>query len=142
SLGEFLALTVSFEHFAETHNNPKAAILGETLDAATGTLLVNGKSPSRLVGELDNRGSHFYLALYWAQELAKQDKDQDLKAHFSMVAKDLESQEDTIVKELISVQGKPANIGGYYAPSDLMADSVMRPSSTFSSILDPVEAMA
>ena len=112
SLGEFLALAVSLEHLSETTDNKKAKILGETLDAATGSFLLNDKSPSRKCGERDNRGSHFYLALYWAQELAKQDQDLELKSHFSKIAEDLSSNEDRITSELIDTQGKPMNKPG------------------------------
>ena len=114
SLGEFLALAVSLEHFAVANNNKKARILGETLDDASDKLLENRKGPSRKVDELDNRGSHFYLALYWAEALANQTKDADLQAEFSKIYKELASNEETIVKELIDCQGEPVDIGGYY----------------------------
>ncbi|WP_136483040.1 NADP-dependent isocitrate dehydrogenase [Cognatitamlana onchidii] len=136
SLGEFLALAVSLEHFSQVNNNAKAKVLGEALDNATETLLENRKGPSRKAGELDNRGSHFYLAYYWAQELAKQNKDQDLKAEFSVLAQKLAENEDTIVNELNSIQGSPTNIGGYYDPKESLANDVMRPSKTFNSIID------
>lgn len=142
SLGEFLALAVSLEHFAEVNDNPKAAILGEALDNATTTLLMNGKSPSRKAGELDNRGSHFYLALYWAKELASQDKDAELKARFAEIASKLGENENKIVDELNSIQGNPADIGGYYSPDDSKADAAMRPSATLNSILDTIAEMA
>ena len=135
SLGEFLALAVSLEHLSEANNNPKAKILGETLDDATETLLENKKGPSRYVGELDNRGSHFYLAMYWAQELAKQNKDEALKAEFIPIAKLLTDNEETIVNELNSIQGKPVNIGGYYEPNETLINQAMRPSKTFNSII-------
>jgi isocitrate dehydrogenase len=136
SLGEFLALASSFEHMATTTNNPRAQILADTLDRATGTFLNENKSPSRKVGEIDNRGSHFYLALYWAQELAKQTEDADLAAGFAEVAKALETNEQKINEELLSVQGSPADIGGYFRPDDAKVNQVMRPSATFSEVLN------
>ncbi|MDF9825991.1 isocitrate dehydrogenase [Ereboglobus sp. PH5-10] len=135
SLGEFLALAVSLEHHATANKNPKAQILADTLDAATGQFLENNKSPARKVGQIDNRGSHFYLALYWAQQLAAQDKDADLKKIFAPVAEKLAAAETTIAAELIAVQGKPADIGGYYQPDDTKASAAMRPSATFNNIL-------
>ena len=116
SLGEFLALAVSFEHLANVTGNERARILGDTLDAATGQLLENGKSPARRLGQIDNRGSHFYLALYWAQALAAQTHDAELAATFAPIAAELSANEQTIVDELLAVQGQPADIGGYYAP--------------------------
>jgi isocitrate dehydrogenase len=142
SLGEFLALSVSFEHFAEVNDNPKAAILGETLDAATGKLLTNGKSPSRKTGELDNRGSHFYLAMFWAQELANQSKDAELQSRFKEIANQLASNEATIVNELNSIQGNSVDIGGYFSPDDSKADPIMRPSATLNSVLNSIAALA
>jgi isocitrate dehydrogenase len=136
SLGEFLALAVSLEHLSETTDNNKAKILGETLDAATGTFLLNDKSPSRKCGELDNRGSHYYLALYWAQELAKQEQDLELKNRFSEIADKLSSNEVKITKELIDAQGQPMNIEGYYFPNEKLAAKAMRPSSTLNRIID------
>ncbi|GAL89278.1 NADP-dependent isocitrate dehydrogenase [Jejuia pallidilutea] len=136
SLGEFLALAVSLEHFSEVNNNAKAKILGKALDDATDKLLENKKGPSRKAGELDNRGSHFYLAMYWAQELAKQNEDADLKAEFSKIAKALEDNEEKIVTELIEIQGHPTDIGGYYEPDEDLTNKVMRPSKTFNSILN------
>ncbi|MBB6459908.1 NADP-dependent isocitrate dehydrogenase [Flammeovirga kamogawensis] len=135
SLGEFLALAVSLEHLGDTFNNPKAKILGETLDAATDKFLDNDKSPSRKIGSIDNRGSHFYLALYWAQELAAQDKDADLKAQFTELAETLLSNEEKINKELIDAQGTPQRIGGYYHPVFDMASKAMRPSFTLNDAL-------
>lgn len=135
SLGEFLALAVSLEHLGETFNNERAKVLGETLDQATGKFLEEGKSPSRKVNELDNRGSHFYLALYWAEALAAQDKDQALKAIFGKVAEKLAENESTIVEELNSAQGKPVDIGGYYKPDATKAGEAMRPSKTFNELL-------
>ena len=136
SLGEFLALAVSLEHFSEVNNNEKAKILGETLDEATSKLLENKKGPSRSAGELDNRGSHFYLAMYWAEELAKQTEDTALKAEFTPIAQKLAQNETVILKELTEIQGKPANIGGYYEPNEALVNKVMRPSNTFNSILE------
>ncbi|RZW51694.1 MAG: NADP-dependent isocitrate dehydrogenase, partial [Flavobacteriaceae bacterium] len=135
SLGEFLALAVSLEHYSEVNSNEKAAILGETLDDATEKLLENKKGPSRKAGELDNRGSHFYLAMYWAQELAKQSKDQDLKSHFETIANQLAKNENKIVSELNEIQGKPVNIGGYYNPDDQLTNLAMRPNETINTIL-------
>ena len=136
SLGEFLALAVSFEHEAVANENHRARVLADTLDAATGTLLIEGKSPQRKVGELDNRGSHFYLALYWARELAKQTEDAELAAAAKPVAEELEAQEETILAELNGVQGSPVDLGGYYAPERDKVTSVMRPSATLNAIVD------
>ncbi|RKF03566.1 isocitrate dehydrogenase [Tenacibaculum lutimaris] len=138
SLGEFLALAVSLEHLGETNDNSKAKVLAETLDDATSKLLDNKKGPSRKTGELDNRGSHFYLAMYWAQALATQDKDAELKAQFAPIAKKMATKETTIVNELNTVQGKTVNIGGYYEPNDTLTDDVMRPSTTFNTILQSI----
>ncbi len=135
SLGEFLALSVSFEHLAESAGNTRAQILADTVDGATGKVLDEGRSPSRKVNELDNRGSHFYLALYWAEALAAQTDDADLAAQFAPLAASLADNEDTIVGELNAVQGQPMDIGGYYHPSDELADAAMRPSATFNQIL-------
>jgi isocitrate dehydrogenase len=135
SLGEFLALAVSFEHLAQTTDNRRAQILADTLDRATGTFLDQDRSPSRSLGGIDNRGSHFYLALYWAQELAAQADDADLAEMFTGLAKSLSEQEQVIVDELISVQGFPAEIGGYYQPDRSLAAAVMRPSKTFNEAL-------
>ena len=140
SLGEFLALAASFEHLATRYDNPKAQVLADTLDRATGTFLNENKSPSRKAGELDNRGSHFYLALFWAEELAKQTEDAELAKAFEKVASDLRSNEDTILKELLEVQGSPADIGGYYWPSNEKASNVMRPSTTLNKIVDSLSA--
>ncbi|WP_371494378.1 NADP-dependent isocitrate dehydrogenase [Kitasatospora sp. NBC_00374] len=131
SLGEFLALAVSFEHLAQTTGNARAQVLADTLDRATGTFLNEDKSPSRRLGGIDNRGSHFYLAMYWAQELAQQTDDAQLAEAFAALAKTLAEQEQTIVAELIAVQGSPAEIGGYYQPDAAKAAAVMRPSATF-----------
>lgn len=138
SLGEFLALAVSLEHLGETNDNTKAKILAETLDDATSKLLDNKKGPSRKTGELDNRGSHFYLAMYWAQALASQDKDADLKSQFAPIAEKMATNEATIVEELNSVQGKAVNIGGYYEPNDDLANAVMQPSKTLNNILQNI----
>jgi isocitrate dehydrogenase len=131
SLGEFLALAVSFEQLAQSTGNARAQILADTLDRATGTFLDQDKSPSRRVGGIDNRGSHFYLALYWAEELAAQSEDAELAADFGALAASLASQEQVIVDELIAVQGSPADIGGYYQPDPDLTSAVMRPSITF-----------
>jgi isocitrate dehydrogenase len=135
SLGEFLALAVSFEHLATTTGNKRAQVLADTLDRATGTFLLENKSPRRSVGELDNRGSHFYLAKFWAQELAKQADDVELAADFAAVSEALTSNEDTIVAELLAVQGSPVDIGGYYHPDVAKVASVMRPSAKFTEVL-------
>ncbi|AXG76579.1 NADP-dependent isocitrate dehydrogenase [Streptomyces paludis] len=135
SLGEFFALAASFEHLAQTTDNARAQVLADTLDRATGTFLNEDKSPSRRVGGIDNRGSHFYLALYWAQELAAQTDDVQLAAAFEALAKTLTEQESTIVGELNAVQGSPADIGGYYQPDPAKAAAVMRPSATLNQAL-------
>ena len=128
SLGEFLALQASLEHLAQTQNNSKAQVLADALDEANALFLANDKSPARKVGQLDNRGSHFYLTLYWAQELAKQTKDAELAARFKVLADSLSSNEAEINAELIAAQGKPQEIGGYYFPNDALAEKAMRPS--------------
>ena len=138
SLGEFLALAVSLEHFGETYNNEKAKILAETLDDATDKFLENKRSPSRIVNELDNRGSHFYLTLYWAEELAAQSKDIKLQAHFRNIAKELKTNESKIIEELNAIQGKPMDIGGYYKPNEELAYNAMRPNETFNRILKSI----
>jgi isocitrate dehydrogenase len=135
SLGEFLALAVSFEHFAGVHGNERAQILADTLDRATETFLEENKSPTRRVGGIDNRGSHFYLALYWAQELARQSDDPELAAAFEALAKTLAENEKQIAGELLAVQGSPADIGGYYRPDPDKTNAVMRPSPTFNDAL-------
>ncbi len=135
SLGEFLALAVSLEHLAGVTGNERAKILGETLDRATGTFLEQDKSPGRKLGSIDNRGSHFYLAKYWAEELAAQTQDTELAAAFADLAAKLGEQEQTIVDELVSVQGHPADIGGYYRPDDAKTSAVMRPSATLNAAL-------
>ncbi|MFJ8016271.1 NADP-dependent isocitrate dehydrogenase [Streptomyces sp. NPDC096339] len=135
SLGEFFALAASFEHLATTTGNAGAQVLADTLDRATGTFLNEDKSPSRKLGGIDNRGSHFYLALYWAQELSRQTDAPKLAAAFEPLAKTLTEQEETIVSELIAVQGSPAEIGGYYQPDAVKAAAIMRPSATFNKAL-------
>ncbi len=136
SLGEFLALGVSLEHFAEKDGNRKAAILSKTLDDATSKFLDTDKSPTRRIGGIDNRGSHYYLAMYWAQELASQNDHAELKAQFTPLSEALTQNETKIIEELIAVQGKPADIGGYYHMNDALATAIMRPSSTLNSIID------
>jgi isocitrate dehydrogenase len=131
SLGEFMALAASFEHMAQRTGNARAAVLAETLDAATSEYLRNNKGPARKVGDLDNRGSHFYLALYWAQAVARQTKDAALAAHFAPIAAKLTANEAKIVAELNGVQGKPVDIGGYYHPDPKRTAAAMRPSGTF-----------
>ena len=135
SLGEFLALGASLEHLGQTQNNPKAMILAETLDVATEKFLANDKSPARKVGQIDNRGSHFYLAMYWAEALGAQDKDAELKAIFAPVAAEFFANETKINSELIGAQGKPQTIGGYYQPNPELTSKAMRPSETFNTIL-------
>ncbi|MDV2859651.1 NADP-dependent isocitrate dehydrogenase [Psychrobacter sp. CAM01] len=131
SLGEFLALTESLEHLAKNDNNAKAQVLADALDKATEKLLTNNKSPSRKTGEIDNRGSHFYLAMYWAEELAAQDKDSELKAQFTPLAEQLQRDEAAIIKELNDAQGKSVDIKGYYLADEKLAEQVMRPSTLF-----------
>jgi isocitrate dehydrogenase len=135
SLGEFFALAASFEHLARYAGNGRAQVLAGTLDRATGTFLDQDRSPSRKLGGIDNRGSHFYLALYWAHELAAQDQDEELRAAFAPLAKTLADAEQTIVAELIAVQGGPIELGGYYRPDPALVDTVMRPSPTFNAVL-------
>jgi len=136
SLGEFLALAASLEHLGQRYNNPAAGVLAKTLDQATGKFLDNNKSPARKVGELDNRGSHFYLALYWVQALAAQNEDASLKAKFAPLAKTLEENEAKIVGELNGAQGKPVDIQGYYHPNIALVSKAMRPSATFNAALE------
>ena len=136
SLGEFLALAVSFEHLAQTTGNARAQVLADTLDRATASFLNENKSPSRKLGGIDNRGSHFYLALYWAQELAGQSADPQLAEAFAQLAKTLTEQEEAIVQELIAVQGSPVELGGYYQPDPAKAAAAMRPSATFNQALE------
>ena len=138
SLGEFLALAVSLEHFGQTNQSPKALVLAETLDNATDKLLENKKAPSRKVNELDNRGSQFYLALYWAEALANQTENTELQSQFSSIVKDLKENKTTILKELIDVQGKPIDLEGYYLPNNAIVSKAMRPSKTFNQILQNI----
>lgn len=140
SLGEFLALAVSLEHLGNQFENEGALVLAETLDQATGKILENNKSPARKVGQIDNRGSHFYLALYWAEALAKQEKDKKLKDHFEKVAKELSENEDKINAELIAAQGKPVDMGGYYRPDAEKTETAMRPSATLNKIINSISA--
>jgi isocitrate dehydrogenase len=136
SLGEYCALVPSLELVAESSGNEKAKILADALDAAIATYLENGRLPSRKVNEIDNRGSTFYLALYWAQALAAQERDAALQARFAAAARELEDNEDKIAGELLSAQGHPVDVGGYYLPVDAMAEGEMRPSATFNAIID------
>ena len=135
SLGEFFALAASLEHLAGYDDNARAQVLGDTLDKATETFLNEDRSPARKLGTIDNRGSHFYLALYWAEELAKQTEDAELAAAFASLASTLRADEKAIVDELLAVQGKPADIGGYFRPDAEKAAAVMRPSATFNEAL-------
>jgi len=130
-----MALAASFEHLANTQDNAKAQVLADTLDKATGTFLLNDKSPARKLGSIDNRGSHFYLAMYWAQELAGQTEDADLAAEFAPIAKAMTENEDKIIAELVAGHGQPSDIGGYYLPDDAKASAAMRPSATLNSII-------
>jgi isocitrate dehydrogenase len=135
SLGEFSAFAASLEHVANSGKNAKAAVLAETLDQAIAKFLDNDKSPARKVGQIDNRGSHFYLALYWAQALAAQTKDRELQGRFAPVAKALEANETKINGELIAAQGKPVDMGGYYHPDRARTAQAMRPSPTLNEII-------
>ena len=139
SLGEFMAIVVSLEHLAEVNDNPKAKILADTLDTAIESLLKNGKSPMRKLGQLDNRGSHFYLAMYWANGLAKQTEDATLKATFETVAADMKAQEDEIMFELNNAQGKVEDVKGYYFPDEATTFAAMRPSTTLNTIVDNIQ---
>jgi isocitrate dehydrogenase len=138
SLGEFLALAVSLEHLGTNYNNPKALILSKTLDRATTKFLMKDKSPSRKVGELDNRGSHFYLATYWAEALAEQDEDTALKNVFLDMSEEMKSKEAAIINELNAVQGEEMNLNGYYFPDTEKASAAMRPSTTLNAILKTI----
>jgi isocitrate dehydrogenase len=138
SLGEFLALAVSFEHLANATGNKRAQLLADALDTATGQLLENGKSPARRLGKIDNRGSHFYIALYWAQALAAQTEDAELAEAFAPIAATLAENEQVISDEMLAVQGQPADVGGYYAPDPVKAAAIMRPSLTFNAVLDSI----
>lgn len=136
SLGEFLALAVSFEHEAASNGNQRAQVLADTLDRATGKVLEEGRSPSRKVGEIDNRGSHFYLGLYWAEELAAQTDDAELAERIKPVAEQLRANEQQIVEELRTAQGAPVEIEGYYYPKQALVSDAMRPSATLNAIID------
>jgi len=140
SLGEFMALTASLEHLDNVVGNKKASILAKTLDAATGKFLDNNKSPSSKVGELDNRGSHFYLAMYWAEALAAQNDDKELAAQFKPLAETLKANEQKIIHELNAVQGKPVDMGGYYIPNFEKTSQAMRPSATLNKALGELKA--
>jgi isocitrate dehydrogenase len=135
SLGEFLALAVSLEMLADKSDNPRARVLGQTLDRATGRVLEENRSPSRKVGEIDNRGSHFYLAMYWARELADQSEDSELARRFAKFADTLRDNEEAIVAELAAVQGSPVDVGGYYRPDPERVAAAMRPSETFNAAI-------
>ena len=136
SLGELMALAASLEHLASTQDNAKAKVLADTLDAATGKLLQENRSPKEATGEIDNRGSHFYLSLYWADELATQEDDASLKSLFMPIAQAMKEQQNKIVEDLAEVQGNGVDMGGYYLPDDAMMMRIMRPSETFNAILD------
>lgn len=140
SLGEFLALAASLEHLAKVGNNKTAKILADTLDRANAKFLESNKSPARKVGDIDNRGSHFYLAMYWAQALAEQTEDKNLAAKFATIAKQMEENEAKINAELLAAQGKPVDVGGYYHPNDTKASKAMRPSPTLNAIIDSIAA--
>jgi isocitrate dehydrogenase len=142
SLGEFMSLAESFAHLSRATGNKKAQILADTLDRATGKLMQNRKSPGRVLGQLDNAGSHVYEALYWAQELAAQNDDQELKRIFAPVAQELEAKVDTILQELQAVKGKPVELGGYYHPDPAKMKAAMRPSATFNTIVDRLQKIA
>ena len=138
SLGEFLALGVSFEHIANLYHNEKAQLFAETLNTGVTKFLDERKSPSRKVNELDTRGSHFYFALYWAEALAVQNKDAELKEKFVRIAADMQKNEEKILTELNKAQGSPINIGGYFMPCHKMASKAMRPSATLNAIIDAI----
>jgi isocitrate dehydrogenase len=138
SLGEFLALAVSLEHLSNSFDNPRAKVLGDALDDATSRLLDENKSPSRKVNEIDNRGSHFYLAMYWAEALANQDEDSELKTKFESIAEKLKTNESKITEELLAAQGSPVDIGGYYQPDSQKVANAMRPSETLNSIIGSI----
>jgi isocitrate dehydrogenase len=138
SLGEFSALSASLEHIGSTFQNPRAALLAETLDQAIGRFLDNNKSPARKVGQIDNRGSHFYLAMYWADALANQNADADIAATFAPVAAAMQENEAKINQELIAAQGSPQNVGGYYYPNQEKAYAAMRSSGTLNAIVDGI----
>jgi isocitrate dehydrogenase len=139
SLGEFLALVASLEHLADTYDDARARVLATALDRANARYLDENKSPSRKVNEIDNRGSHFYLALYWAEELARQGDDPELAARFAPLAVEFDGQEPAIAAELLAAQGDPVDLGGYYHPNEAKASAAMRPSATLNRILDAFE---
>jgi isocitrate dehydrogenase len=138
SLGEFLALAESLRHLAETFKNDKAQLLADTLDQANAKFLENNRNPARKVGQIDNRGSHFYLAMYWAEALAEQTKNKDLQARFVKVAKQLQENEAKINEELIGAQGKPQDLGGYYLTDQVKTEKAMRPSATLNAIINAI----
>ena len=138
SLGEFLALQASFEHLAQTRNNPKAQVLADALDEANTKFLATDKSPARKVGQIDNRGSHFYLAMYWAEALANQTADTEIAAKFAPVATAMQENKAKINEELIGAQGKPQDVGGHYHPDSDKAYAAMRPSATLNAIVDGI----
>ncbi|MEL0048551.1 MAG: NADP-dependent isocitrate dehydrogenase, partial [Gammaproteobacteria bacterium] len=138
SLGEFLALGASLEHLGRVFDNSAAQLLGETLDEAIAEFLDSNRSPSRKVNEIDNRGSHFYLAKFWAEALARQDKDADMKARFAVLAERLAADEDQINAELLAAQGAPEDVGGYFAPKPELAAKAMRPSPTLNAAIEAV----
>jgi isocitrate dehydrogenase len=138
SLGEFLALQASFEHLAQTQGNKKAQVLANALDEANAKFLANDRSPARKVGQIDNRGSHFYLAMYWAEALANQTSDPEISATFAPIAKAMQENEAKINEELIGAQGKPQDIGGYYHPDKDKTIAAMRPSATLNGIVDRI----
>lgn len=135
SLGEFLALAESLQHLATTTDNPRAAVLATALDAATGTLLDEGRSPARKVGQIDNRGSHAWLAVYWAEQMAAQTEDAELAALFGPIAAEFRAKADLIADELIAVQGSPVDLGGYFRPEDAKVTTVMRPSPALNDLI-------
>ena len=136
SLGEFLALAEAFHHVAQVSGNERAEVLADALEAATARLLEENRSPARRLGQIDNRGSHAWLALYWARELAAQQTSPELAAVFTSIAQQLEAFNDTIQAELLAVQGSPADIGGYYRPDEALTDAVMRPSTTLNAVIE------
>ena len=142
SLGEFLALAASLEHMSDRTGNKRAKVLADALDAATSQYLQHNRGPARKVGELDNRGSHFYIGMYWAQAMASQTADKQLAAHFAPIAKELTANEAAIVAELNGVQGKPIDVGGYYHPNPKLAAAAMRPSATLNAIIENALAVA
>ena len=140
SLGEFLALAVSLEDLAAKKNDPKIRVLSKAMDQANTQFLMENRSPSRKAGELDNRGSHFYLTLYWAKALADQDDDQELKDIFKPIAQSLDKEKETILEQMIAIQGRPVDVGGYYRPDEALMEQAMRPSPVFNQILSMLDA--